>query len=152
MAHMKSLQWLDLHGNNLESLRGLSFCPALTFLNLRTNNLTSVIGIETLPALQWLDVSDNNLQHVQGAERCAALRHLDVTNNDISAMGPGQNSLVFVASNCRMLQVLRCGRNSIDVNMLTQHFAANNPQCRVDYSGRISSSGGSSSIGCCTIM
>ena len=150
---MQTLQWLDLHGNNLESLRGLSFCPALTFLNLRTNDLTSVIGIETLPALQWLDVSDNNLQHVQGVERCAALRHLDVTNNNLNAFGPGQNSLMVVASSCRMLQVLRCGRNSIDVNALTQHLAGSNPQCRVDNSRGIASSGGAaSSGGCCTVM
>ena len=108
---------------------------------------------ETLPALQWLDVSDNNLQHVQGVERCAALRHLDVTNNNLNAFGPGQNSLMVVASSCRMLQVLRCGRNSIDVNALTQHLAGSNPQCRVDNSRGIASSGGAaSSGGCCTVM
>jgi protein NUD1 len=81
-GHLQNLQYLDISGNKLESLDGLSCLPHLRELKANRNQIRNLEGILDLDGLLHLELRSNDLSVVdfEGAE-LTRLHHLDLSDN-----------------------------------------------------------------------
>ncbi|XP_061650866.1 leucine-rich repeat-containing protein 9 isoform X3 [Phyllopteryx taeniolatus] len=75
---------LNLHNNNLSSLREISSLTALRHLTLSFNELTSLSDIAHMPSLEILDASFNQLVSLESLQGLKQLKHLDVSWNKLT--------------------------------------------------------------------
>jgi Leucine-rich repeat (LRR) protein len=73
---------LDLSYNSLTTIDGLDGL-AITELNLEGNNITSLSGVSGLPRLSILNVSKNRIRSLAPLSTNAQLYNLDIQDNDI---------------------------------------------------------------------
>jgi protein NUD1 len=105
-GHMQNLQYLDISGNGLESLDGLSCLAHLRELKANRNRIRNLEGVFDLNALLHLELQENELATVdfESAE-LTRLRHLDLSGNQLTA--------VRSTSALPALQTLHLGRNKL---------------------------------------
>jgi hypothetical protein len=84
-GHLQNLQYLDISGNELESLDGLSCLYHLRELNANDNKITDIDGILDLNGLQSLALRGNALESLdfEGGE-LARLTRLDASRNRLA--------------------------------------------------------------------
>ena len=113
LSGLKQLEWLNLHGNDLQDLAPLANMPKLRALYLASNNLTSLSALGTLNALEKLHVQDNALAE-QSFLQFPNLTELWANNLAIS------NLPAFVAGLPLTLQRLSLNNNRItDISALS---------------------------------
>jgi protein NUD1 len=86
-AHLQNLQYLDISGNELESLDGLSCLAHLRELKANNNRIHDMEGIFDLDALLHLELQSNELSQVdfEGGE-LIRLHHLDLSDNRLTTV------------------------------------------------------------------
>lgn len=85
MECLCKLEVLDLHGNQISQVGGLSFLKDLKVLNLAGNQL-KVIGTNDLvglQSLQELNLRRNRLKKLLGFAEVPGLLKLFISNNDL---------------------------------------------------------------------
>ena len=84
-GHLQNLQYLDVSGNELESLEGLSCLYHLRELNANDNKITDIDGILDLNGLQSLGLRGNELESLdfEGGE-LTRLTRLDASRNQLA--------------------------------------------------------------------
>ncbi len=105
-GHLQNLQYLDISGNGLESLDGLSCLAHLRELKANRNRICNLEGIFDLNALLYLELQDNEVESVdfESAE-LTRLHHLDLSGNQLTT--------VRSASALPALQTLHLERNQL---------------------------------------
>ncbi|EXJ84564.1 hypothetical protein A1O3_05233 [Capronia epimyces CBS 606.96] len=132
--HLKQLQVLDLHGNQIERLNGdgLSQLRSLKVLNVAGNKLTMLPWelLSTLP-LTELNISNNQLSGIlfKGTSPLQRLRRLDASHNKLEGVSeaelelPDLRSLVLDGNRiselpdltrCKELQILGVAENQLN--------------------------------------
>lgn len=84
---LSQLTYLNLHGNNLRSIRGLGTCKSLHTLILSFNELQEINGLDTNTALAHLDLGYNAIKRVTGLDSLSKLETLELNNNLIYRIG-----------------------------------------------------------------
>jgi protein NUD1 len=86
-GHLQNLQYLDISGNVLESLDGLSCLVHLRELKANDNRIRNLEGILDLNGLLHLELQANELASVdfEGGE-LTRLHHLDLSNNQLTGV------------------------------------------------------------------
>jgi Leucine-rich repeat (LRR) protein len=84
-GHLQNLQYLNISGNELQSLEGLSCLYHLRELNANDNKISDIDGILDLNGLQCLTLQGNELESLdfEGGE-LTKLTRLDVSRNQIA--------------------------------------------------------------------
>ena len=87
----KSLEWLDLHSNQIEDLGNyyqLWSDFSLRYLDARRNLITSLEYLSLLPSLQVVDLSLNKISVVEAVAFAnkSNLRRVDLRSNDIERL------------------------------------------------------------------
>jgi hypothetical protein len=81
------LRTLDLSGNLLQRIEGLSLLKNISRLNLARNNIKVVDGLDALTLLQELDLSGNYITHIpKKIGMNGALQKLDMSGNNLSVL------------------------------------------------------------------
>jgi len=81
--NLKYLQVLDLSYNNITHIEGLDDLP-IQELNLRGNSLNTLEGLSNLPYLSSLDVSENHIACLAPLDSCFQLHYLNVQSNQLT--------------------------------------------------------------------
>ena len=71
---------LNLEGNEISSLRGLTKCPRLSILNIAQNNIVSLAPLTFCSQLHNLNVSGNQIQLIRQVEFLTELNWLKKLN------------------------------------------------------------------------
>ena len=71
---------LNLEGNKIVSLRGLTNCPRLSVLNIARNNIVSLAPLTTCLQLHNLNVSGNQIHLIRQVEFLSQLNWLKKLN------------------------------------------------------------------------
>ena len=83
---LDAITHLDLHGNALRKIEGLSNCPALRRLVLSFNEINSMAGLCDMSRLESVDLSYNQIQRVEGLSGLPALVTLKLSSNLITRL------------------------------------------------------------------
>ena len=75
-ASLSSIQYLNLHGNNIKVIEGLASCSSLRVLVLTFNEITRIDGLSTLLHLERLELGFNLIKRIEGLRGLARLRSL----------------------------------------------------------------------------
>ncbi len=81
---LTSLEYLDLHDNNISSIQGLDNLRSLKHLNLHANFIESITGLENLINLEYLFLGDNLITEISGLENLTNLEILTLAKNEIT--------------------------------------------------------------------
>ncbi|KAF2761662.1 hypothetical protein EJ05DRAFT_507305 [Pseudovirgaria hyperparasitica] len=131
-GHLTNLQCLDVSGNDIDNLKGLSSLfhlrelivddnrienldgilnlDGLIKLSARRNRITSVdLESSNLKCLAELDLSVNQIQHVRGLESVPRLRHLNLDDNKLVTLPCD----IEDARPCTVLKSLSICRNQL---------------------------------------
>ncbi|GAX72648.1 hypothetical protein CEUSTIGMA_g104.t1 [Chlamydomonas eustigma] len=81
-----SLVSLDLSGNQLKDLNGITICPQLKVLKVSMNNLTSLIGLEGAPSLEVLDAHSNRVDDAHALTSLCDLRIVNLGGNRLRSL------------------------------------------------------------------
>ena len=76
---------LDMSGNCLKRVDGLSPLTRLTFLCLAFNEILNLSGLSVLSSLAALDVSHNHVSSLRGLDNLSSLTSLDASHNALAA-------------------------------------------------------------------
>ena len=90
LGRLSALIFLDLYGNRLTSLEGLSSAalPSLRVLMVGRNKIRSLAGLRGgPPRLDVLDAHGNELEDLSGLESCGQLRVLNLASNNLRRLG-----------------------------------------------------------------
>ena len=113
LTGLKQLEWLNLHGNDVQDLSPLANMPNLEVLYLGDNNLSSLSALGTLNALENLHIQNNPLAD-QSFLQFPNLTELWANNIALSDLP------AFVAGLPLTLQTLSLDNNSItDISALS---------------------------------
>ena len=108
IEYFTSLEYLDLSGNNIETLRVTS--PVLVDLDCYENKLTSLTV--TSPVLEWLDCHANQLTTLEA--NSAVLDYIDCSNNYLTSLDLTPfESLTFLDANCNVITSLDTSANPL---------------------------------------
>uniref|UniRef100_A0A3Q3J496 Leucine rich repeat containing 9 n=1 Tax=Monopterus albus TaxID=43700 RepID=A0A3Q3J496_MONAL len=77
-------QVLNLHGNSLSRMQGISRLTALRHLTISFNEFTHLDDIAHMPNLEFLDASYNHLVTLEGLRGLGQLKQLDVSWNKLT--------------------------------------------------------------------
>lgn len=78
---LQSIQYLNLHGNNIKVIEGLAACMNLRRLVLSFNEITVIEGLSALVNLETLELGFNLIKRIQGLRGLSRLRSLELNNN-----------------------------------------------------------------------
>lgn len=78
---LKSTKYLDISGNHIRMINGLSCCTNLQILILADNGITELDNVECCPQLWKVDLSNNKIKCLDGLKRFIALGTLDLSGN-----------------------------------------------------------------------
>lgn len=116
MSTLSALDYVDLRGNALKSVQGLSSNSRMKTLNVKQNKLSNVDHILKTGALQILDISDNEFVTTEWLPRAA------FAGNLVALMARGNKLVTLEGLAClRGLQTLVLSDNQIeDISAVTQ--------------------------------
>lgn len=84
---LQALINVDLSGNALSALGGISRLKNLCCLDVSYNKLTSVSGINALTELIELSLANNEIESLENLSKLKSLQFLDLSGNAFSALG-----------------------------------------------------------------
>ena len=106
LAALSSLHTLQLPGNALTELNGLSLASHLVHLDVSGNRVVSLAGLEGARSLASLDVRNNmiaSLQALRPLSHCPSLQHVQLGGNPIcppEASAPPEQPLALEGTPC----------------------------------------------------
>lgn len=71
---------LNLEGNKISNLTGLTDCPRLTVLNVANNRISSLAPLTSCLQLHNLNVSGNQIEHIRQVEFLGDFKWLRLLN------------------------------------------------------------------------
>ncbi|KAF7710766.1 leucine-rich repeat-containing protein 9 isoform X1 [Silurus meridionalis] len=99
---------LNLHGNSLSRLKGISSLTTLRQLTISFNAFTHLEDISHLPNLKYVDASFNQIMTLQGIKGLPCLRKLDLCWNQLSRV---QKEMSVLRKHAPALQILDTRHN-----------------------------------------
>jgi hypothetical protein len=115
LTHLSRLSRLNLSSNSIASLEGLAGLSCLTSLNLASNRLRSVSGLAGLPALADLNLSYNYITSLDGLAALhgpsSYLASLNVAHNALASL-----QALSPLAGCLALRSLRAGGNPCTIS------------------------------------
>lgn len=117
-----TLEELNISGNSIGSLDGITITPALRKLNASKNELAGITGLVNAPALRDLDLSENKFEEMVGPWQDM----LDLETIRISGCQLGSAHTLGVLGQLKKLQVVDVARNPF-----TEADDAGNPRVEV---------------------
>jgi len=118
LAKYTKLQRLNLHNNDLKSLKSLKH-KYMRWLNVRSNNIKELFDNRTeLPCLEWVDASDNDITSCN-VENLPKLKYLNISSNNIVTLKLGNPpNLKWVdASNNDIKTVISFGYTTTHIDL-----------------------------------
>jgi len=100
---------LDLSGNRLYKLDGVSCLSNLVVLNVKGNELESLAGLEVLTRLRELDASQNRLEEALPLATMTSLQAIDLAHNRLDDLDETQGVILCLTK----LETLRLVDNPI---------------------------------------
>lgn len=111
LRNLHQLRYLDVSGNQLETLEGFNGQP-IQELHLSNNKLNTLAGIKTLQALEVVTLNSNRLTTLAPLDRCHNLTAVEAENNMLE-MEP----VVVPLQGLQFLRHLRLSGNPVETGM-----------------------------------
>jgi len=87
LTDLPNLKFLDLVGNQISDISGLSGMPVIETVTLFGNRITSIATLSDVPNLKALGLGVNQITDITGLSGLTSLQIVDLTNNQITAIG-----------------------------------------------------------------
>jgi hypothetical protein len=88
LSSLVNLEYLDLSGNHLTSLGGITSLPNLATLDLVDNQIRNISGLENCSNLSYLNLYKNKITDISVLAGLANLQVVDLCSNDIFDFSP----------------------------------------------------------------
>lgn len=116
LDQLKSIEVLELNGNNISEIKHLDNLTNLKVLDLSNNKISSIQGLNNLKKLRELNLNSNEIEIISGLDDLGGLQRLFLENNRISEI----KGIIALKS----LRKLRLGNNMIE-RIQEVHFLLN---------------------------